>query len=692
MLLDKADYVARPVPPIARQMIEAWRLDPLQQGNLVSELLTLQYKGKIDDALLERAFQAVIDRHEPLRTGFHVATDSGEITAHVHPAGSIKAELEILNLKRHASTSQEVKSALRDVARRGFFVNKPPLVRLAVAHVKDDRHILLLAYNHCIMDGMSSGIFWKELSAAYNNAFDALPPLQMTYSDYTALTMQALTPALEDSQLDYWRASLSSAPELLDLPVDFPRPAASSYLGSTLTFDVDGALLQKIRQLMAKEQQSLLRITSAAYARVLAYYTGQEEVVISMPRAVRPPGSENMIGHTVNVMAIRIPIDPQIAFIDSVKQIGKTIKEAVSHSDVPFARVVAACTPMRSAMYLPISQASISVHEQAWVSPPELAGLMADESTVEVETGRLRGDLQLYVRQFKHKVQCVLFYNSEIFTSKTAQALAQKFKIALQTGVENPAAPVVLGLAEEERQRIVELSVGEQRPQYLTAPLMHESFEAIAARSPNSKCLCFEGTWLSYGEVECRASAVAAQLSALGVGSGVVVGLMLDRSFELIISMLAVLKAGGCYLPCDPEYPDDRLQIYLEDGKAKVVLTQPQYAERAGSMVAAGVPIVDVTCPDWQTGSTGNGALRRAGPEDPAYLIFTSGSTGRPKGVLVPHRGLLELTAWLVDLYRLGKRLNGHNEFCFAFCSVCAPQVRLSTKHYCLQISQLSPV
>ncbi|KAL4525475.1 hypothetical protein Ndes2437A_g03935 [Nannochloris sp. 'desiccata'] len=472
MQLEQGQQVARPVPPIARQMIEAWRLDPLQQGNLVSELLTLQYKGKLDDALLERAFQAVVDRHEPLRTGFRVATDSGEITAHVHPAGSIKAELEILNLDRYAATSQEVRSALKDVARREFFENKPPLVRLVAAHVEDDRHVLLLAYNHCVMDGMSSGIFWKDLSAAYNNAFDVLPPLQMTYSDYTALTIQALTPALKESQLNYWKKSLASAPELLDLPVDFPRPTAASYLGNTLTFDIDGALLQKIRQLMAREHQSLLRVAAAAYARVLAYYTGQEEVVLTVPRAVRPPGSENMIGHTVNVMAIRIPIDPKTPFIDSVQLIGKAIKEAVSHSDVPFASVVAACAPMRSAMYLPISQASISVHEQAWVSAPELAGLMAEESNIEVETGRLRGDLQLYVRQFKDKVQCLLFYNSEILSSKTAQALAQKFQIALEIGAENPAAPVVLGLAEEEKQRIVELSVGDQRPQYLSASLV----------------------------------------------------------------------------------------------------------------------------------------------------------------------------------------------------------------------------
>jgi hypothetical protein len=655
MNLDRVEQVARPVPAIARQMVEAWRLDPLQQGNLVSELLTLQYRGTLDDALLERAFQAVVDRHETLRTGFHVDTATGEITARIHSVGSIKAKLESINLQQYAATSQEVESALKKVAQREFLEMQPPLVRLAVAHVKDDCHLLLLAYNHCLMDGTSAGVFWRDLSAAYSNKFDALPPLQMTYSDYATLTTQALNPAIAEAQLNYWKKTLAGAPELLDLPVDFSRPAATSYVGATLTFDIDGPLLEQIRALMAKEHQSLLRITTAAYARVLGYYSGQEEVVITVPRAVRPPGSENMIGHTVNVMAIRIPIDPQAAFIDSVRLIGKNIKEAVANADVPFASVVAACAPSRSAMYLPISQASISVHEQAWVSPPELPGLVAEECALAVETGRLRGDLQLYVRQFKDKVNCIFFYNTEILTAQTAQDLARKFKMALQIGVENPTVPVVLGLAEEEKQRIVELSIGDQRPEYLTAPLMHESFEAVAARSPTSRCLCYEGTWLSYGEVEARASAAASQLAALGVGPGVVVGLMLDRSFELVVSILAVLKAGGCYLPCDPEYPDERLQIYLEDGKAKVVVTQSQYMERAGSMASSGVPIVDATSSEWQTGINGTASLKRAGPGDPAYIIFTSGSTGRPKGVQIPHQAVRDLMPGLLDLYQLGK-------------------------------------
>jgi non-ribosomal peptide synthetase component F len=206
----------------------------------------------------------------------------------------------------------------------------------------------------------------------------------------------------------------------------------------------------------------------------------------------------------------------------------------------------------------------------------------------------------------------------------------------------------------------VRFSMGPERPDYLSAPLVHEAFAAIASSSPERQCLCYEGEWLSYGEVNARANAVAGQLSALGVGPGVVVGLMLERSFELVISILAVFKAGGCYLPCDPDYPDDRLSVYLEDGKAIVALSQAKHLERASNMVDNDVAVIDVNKLSQENGGQSKYAtapLKPPGPEDPAYIIFTSGSTGRPKGVVIPHRGVRDLMPWLVEMYSLSKYL-----------------------------------
>jgi acyl-CoA synthetase (AMP-forming)/AMP-acid ligase II len=217
-------------------------------------------------------------------------------------------------------------------------------------------------------------------------------------------------------------------------------------------------------------------------------------------------------------------------------------------------------------------------------------------------------------------------------------------------------------MPDAEHTLVQAFSIGPERPEYLSVPFVHDTFDGIAAASPNKRCLCYEGVWLSYGEVAERVSAGATHLASLGVGPGVVVGLLLERDFDLVISILAVLTAGGCYLPCDPSYPDDRLEVYLEDAKAALVLANPQHLVRAEGMVGKDVPVVDVSSApaaaaavDSDSDSdSGTAALRSPSPEDPAYIIFTSGSTGRPKGVVIAHRGLRDLVPWLVDRHSIG--------------------------------------
>jgi non-ribosomal peptide synthetase component F len=245
-------------------------------------------------------------------------------------------------------------------------------------------------------------------------------------------------------------------------------------------------------------------------------------------------------------------------------------------------------------------------------------------------------------------------YMCELFDAMTMERLLSSFVNVLEQVVDDSSSAALRCslLGPRDALEAARLSMGVERPEYLSAPLVHDAFEGIAAASPQSRCLCYEGEWLTYGEVAQRVSLGAAHLASLGVGPGVVVGVMLDRSFELVISILAVLKAGGCYLPCDPSYPDDRLSVYLEDGNAFLVLASVKHAERAKAMVGDGVPVLDITA---ETAVTPvRATLRQPGPDDPAYIIFTSGSTGRPKGVMIPHRGVRDLIPWLVDRHKIG--------------------------------------
>jgi non-ribosomal peptide synthetase component F len=250
-------------------------------------------------------------------------------------------------------------------------------------------------------------------------------------------------------------------------------------------------------------------------------------------------------------------------------------------------------------------------------------------------------------------------YMSEIYDEVTIRQIIGSFFGVLGQVVDNVHASVFQGmlLGRHDVGLVAGFSIGMERPEYLQAPLAHEIFESIAAQSPERKCLCYEGEWLSYGEVNARATAAAAQLVALGVGPGKAVGVMLDRSFELVVAILAALKSGGCYLSCDPTYPDDRLAIYLEDGGATVVLVQEKDMKRAESMVLDGVQVLNVsviTNPGLAAKVKATDVtFERPTPEHPAYVIFTSGSTGRPKGVMVPHRGLRDHVLGIIEYFDL---------------------------------------
>ena len=251
-------------------------------------------------------------------------------------------------------------------------------------------------------------------------------------------------------------------------------------------------------------------------------------------------------------------------------------------------------------------------------------------------------------------------YSTALYDTETVERWSRQYNMLLQQLSQQLAGSVHdLGIISDQEKVVLEnFSIGEERPAYFSAPLVHEAFEATAAQFPERPCICYEGTWLTYGEVDAQASRLAGLLASLGIAPGVVVGLVIDRSLELIVSILGVLKAGGCYLPCDPSYPDDRLAIYLEDSKAKVVLAQTHHMGRAHGMVdsSEGVRVIDVGVLD-EVVSDVPALITRAGPEDPCYIIFTSGSTGRPKGVVVAHRGLRDLLPWLVTRHELGKCL-----------------------------------
>ena len=302
-----------------------------------------------------------------------------------------------------------------------------------------------------------------------------------------------------------------------------------------------------------------------------------------------------------------------------------------------------------------------------WFSAPSLDGLIEEECREIPHNGRCINDLSIRLVPMADHTHLQLVYNSEIFSEGTVVRLMDSVLHILRHATENmQEEPIINVLAIEHRKVLRGFSMGEECPSYVSAPTAHESFAALVAKHPHRPCLCFKGEWLTYGEVNERATLIAAQLSSLHIGPGAVVGLMLDRSFELVISMLGVLKAGGCFLPCDPSYPDNRLAIFLEDSATRVVFAQEQHMERTRRIVSSDVHVImlgeferadiDATLDgDNLSGNSEETANRRASLRDPAYIMFTSGSTGRPKGVVISHLALIDFLQYNLEHYGVDK-------------------------------------
>ena len=301
-----------------------------------------------------------------------------------------------------------------------------------------------------------------------------------------------------------------------------------------------------------------------------------------------------------------------------------------------------------------------------WTCSPSLPDLQAETCHLKPWTGRANEDLFLQIADFGTEIHLRLIINDEIFTSAFGEQMITSMMAILEQGLKSPDSPIQPILTPNQQDIVASRSTGEQRPEYFDARLVHDAFAAMAVSCPDLECLVFQDQRLTYGEAYHRVRTMAeALVSVHGVGPGVVVGVMLDRSLDLVVSILAVLTAGGCYLPCDPSYPDERLSVYVEDAGSSLLLTEPAHVDRATAMAASSgrsVGILDVTSVFASAEDGGLGAFSgdmpvAAGPEDPAYIIFTSGSTGRPKGVTVPHRGLRDFAHFIVDEYDLGASL-----------------------------------
>ncbi|WP_281174023.1 non-ribosomal peptide synthetase [Andreprevotia chitinilytica] len=660
-----AQHAAAPLLPLARNnetthtfplsfaQQRLWFLDQFDPGSASYNIpAALHLQGALDAEALRQAFEHLIGRHEALRTHF---AQQDSIPVQVVTAAN-RFALPLLDLTSLPTTERAdaAATALRDEANRPFDLATGPLIRAGLIRLADDEHLLYYTLHHIVADGWSMGVLLDELTQLYQAQRTQQPAqlrsLPIQYADFAAWQRQWLTGAVLQDQLDYWQEALQGSPALLTLPTDRPRPTVQTYAGASHVADLPAASRIALFALSQQHGCTPFMALTAAFNVLLSRYSGQIDLCLGTPIANRNRAeTEGLIGFFVNTLVLRSHIDPQASFTELLQQVRTMTLAAYDHQDLPFEQLVEALNPVRDTSYTPLFQVMLVLQNQP---APSLQLPDLNLEFVSIDATAAKFDLTLNVIEQGEHWTLQWEYNTDLFDAATIARMAGHFGVLLEGIATDPTCQVsaLPWLSEtESRQLLVDWNA--TTVAYPQDQAIHRLFEQHAAKTPDQIALVFEDQQLSYGELDARANQLAHYLRSQGVGPDVLVGLCLERSLDLVIGLLAVLKAGGAYLPLDPDYPVERLSYMLADAKPQLVLTPS--AHRAVLVGHA----IDLCCLDesaalFASYPTTNPDLPIQ-PQQLAYVIYTSGSTGRPKGVGVPHAGILNRLQWMQAEYAL---------------------------------------
>ncbi|HEU4885339.1 MAG TPA: amino acid adenylation domain-containing protein, partial [Longimicrobium sp.] len=642
--IERVDRTGSVPPSFAQQRL--WFLEQLGSlGSTYHIPLRLRLRGELDGDALRRALDRIVARHEALRTTFPAV--DGEPVQHIAPVEESAFRLVEHDLRAAPDVEGELRRIVSDEWSAPFDLAQGPLIRGQLVRMAADDHVLLLTMHHIVSDGWSMGVLHRELGALYA-AFargepDPLPPLLVQYADYAAWQRRWVEGDVLRAQADYWRETLSGAPELLELPADHPRPANQDFAGAAVKVELDEALTAALRTLGQRHGATLHMTLLAGWAAVLARLSGQDEVVVGTPSANRGRSEiEGLIGFFVNTLPVRVDLSGSPGVAELLGRVKARSLGAQHHQDIPFEQVVELVRPARSLAYTPLFQVMFA-WQNATAGALELPGLTVGAAGVaDADTAQF--DLSLELWEDDGRIAGALSYATALFDHATVERHAGYLRRVLEEMARDDTQPVdrLELLSAEERARVV-VEWNRTEAAYPRESCIHALFEAQARRTPAAVAVEYEDRALAYAELNARANRLAHHLHALGVGPDARVALCAERGVEMVVAMLAVLKAGGAYVPLDPSYPDERLRYMLADSRPVVLLaSRPQAARFA----AAGVPVLD-PADEAACGHLPATDPRPQGlsPDHLCYVIYTSGSTGRPKGVTVPHRGVASLLA-----------------------------------------------
>ena len=636
--------------PLSFAQQRLWFLDQLEPGSASYNIpLALRLTGPLDLAALERSFHTIIRRHESLRTVFAVDPVSGDPVQIIRPFEPLPLSLVDLSALARDRREDEIQQRARGEASQPFDLTTGPLVRVVVLSLAADEHVILLTLHHIISDGWSMGVIVRELVTLYSAGpgAGALPPLPIQYADYAIWQRQWMAGEIHQRQLSYWQQQLGGSLPVVALPTDRPRPAMQTFNGALERLTLEPALLARLQALSAETDATLFMTLLAAFDVLLYRYTHQEDVLVGTPIAGRQQTeTEALIGFFVNTLVLRTRLRGELPFRELLRRVRETALQAYANQDLPFELLVDELRVERDMSVSPLFQV-LFVLQNTPLPALELPRIALN--VVDIDNDTAKFDLTVSLHEERGGLTSIFEYNTDLFDRATIQRMAEHWRTLLASIAAAPDQPLddLALIGADERERLLRTWNASAAP-YPREMCVAQIFERQAARTPDA----IAAAWvqddrideLSYAELDARANQLAHYLQRLGVGPDTPVALYLARSLDLLIALLAALKAGGAYLPLDPSYPAERLHFMLADARAPVVLTSAALSERLPEVSAR---IVRLDRDAEQIAAEPRTAAHSAAtPENLAYIIYTSGSTGQPKGVAMPNRALINLMTW----------------------------------------------
>ena len=673
--------------PLSFSQERLWFLDQIIEGQPIHNIpIALRIKGSLKTDIMEKSLQTIVQRHESLRTTFH--SEGGD--PYIKVAPSLKLRILKKDLSNHPKTEQESEAQrlASEEAQKPFDLEAGPLIRMTLLKLDESEHILLLTMHHIVSDAWSLNIFFHEFVAIYSTLSKGkpvpLPELPVQYSDFAFWQKNWLQGDVLKNLALYWKNRLKNIPTM-SLPITRSRPKVRTFRGCSFHFSLSKSLSRRLKALSEDKNVTLFMTLLAAFKALLYRYTRQEDIAIGTPVAGRNMGEiKGLIGCFINVLVLRTDLSGDPGFCELLNRVREEALAAYSHQDLPFDRIVEIMQPKREWNRDPLFQVMFALQDADFQSVKIPGDLSLSEFSFPREIAQY--DLTLFMSESQKKLRGMIEYNTDLFDRRTIERMGRCFVRILEGAVDDPEAKLSdLPLMNEREKQKILVDWNDTQRDYPLDLCVHELIEDQVKRTPDAIALEYNDTQMTYSELDNKANQLGHHLGSFRTKSDRSIGVYLDPSMELVISLLGILKTGAAYVPLDPSFPVERTRFMINDAGLSLIVTQSHLSSKLMAFYDSqktGYAFRVINLDEERERISQKSVLKpkhKKTPRNLAYVMYTSGSTGFPKGVMISHRALANYLSWCCETYRFeeGKCSLHHSSFAFDFSvtSLIAPLI-----------------